>query len=210
MNPTPAETLKLYPRMRSATIPPIRAKGMLDIAMATCRTSRNSANRTRKMMPIVSGMTIARRRAARERFSNWPPHVMEYPLGSAIAPLTFAWASATKLPWSRPRIFVRTEICRFPSSRWIIVAPSTSLMVASCESGILPRSGENTRSDLTASIEDRYSGEYLTTMSNLRSPSYSLLTGRPPIAASIIFCMSMTLTPNLAAASRSMSTVSCA
>ena len=77
MNPTPAETLKLYPRMMSATMPPASASGIPAMATPTCRRFLYSAKRIRKIIPIVRGMTTARRDAARERFSNCPPQSME-------------------------------------------------------------------------------------------------------------------------------------
>ena len=67
------------------------------------------------------------------------------PLRSRICSLKCRCASSTKLPWSRPRMLVRTEIWRWFSRRAMIVAPLTTRISASCESGTRPPSCVGTR-----------------------------------------------------------------
>ena len=136
MNPTPADTEKLMPRIMRNTTPPTSANGTFISTTPACSGSEsNRMNSTQKMSPIVIGMTSVSRFLARVRFSNCPPHSMVYPSGSFTCAATFSCASATKLPWSRSRTLVRTPTCRRPSSRAMIVCPGTERIRATWLSG---------------------------------------------------------------------------
>ena len=80
-------------------------------------------------MPMVIGRMIASRLRARSRFSNCPPQSTRVAGREFDGALRIcACASLTKLPWSRPRMLVRTEIWRLFSRRAMMLAPLTTSM----------------------------------------------------------------------------------
>ena len=72
------------------------------------------------------GTTRANLRAASCNCSNCPPQINSYPTGSVTAAVTARWASATKPPKSRPRMFDSTTIRRWTCSRLTCAGPEST------------------------------------------------------------------------------------
>ncbi len=92
-------------------------------------------------------------------------------------------------------MLVRTEIWRMFSRRAMMLAPLTTSMCASCESGTRPPSCVGTRMLPMASASARDCSWKRTVTSKRFSPSKTVLIGLPPIAISITSSTSRTLMP---------------
>ena len=74
MKPTDAGTDRYSPEASSANTPPTIANGTLASTSTAWRTEPKVENSNRKISSSATGMTTARRAAARCWFSNWPLH----------------------------------------------------------------------------------------------------------------------------------------
>ena len=190
MKPTAAETENGMPRSQSATMPPDSASGTALKTSSASRAEPSAANSIRKIITKQAGTTMVRRCRAEARFSNCPPHAIQYPDGSFTPCKIFSWASRTTEPMSRPRTFAVTTTRRLPFSRLTWLGPSVNVSDATSRKGIVmrdaapPSPGNGTGRPNHVALPRSASGSR-TTIWKRRSPSNTSPASRPPIAVPI-------------------------
>ncbi len=110
-------------------MPPVSANGMPENTSNPSLMLPNIAKSNTKTRSSATGTTICRRAVADCRFSNVPPQVVQYPVGTLICERPCS-ASATKEPMSRPRTLALTTIRRLPFSRLTWLGPGARSRVA--------------------------------------------------------------------------------
>ena len=171
---------------------PLTARKAFTSTSPACRARPNAKNS--KVKRFFDGDRQNDRQSLRARSRpNWPPN----PRRSRGS-----WTVAGTWPAPRersfliaPRMFVRTEIWRMFSRRAMILAPLTTWMHASWESGTRPPSWVGTRILPMVAASARDCSSKRTVTSKRFSPSKTVLIGLPPIAISITSSTSRTLMP---------------